>query len=47
MGSPLCKFAVIKKGLLARNEITLYSYFEHIILLKSSISCDARFEKYF
>ena len=33
MGSPSCEYAIVGMGSLARNEITTYSDFEHIILL--------------
>ena len=33
MGSPPCEYAIVGMGSLARNEITPYSDFEHIILL--------------
>nr|XP_026694448.1 uncharacterized protein LOC113474052 [Ciona intestinalis] len=33
MGAPPCKYAVVGLGSLARSEITLYSDFEHIIVL--------------
>ena len=46
MGSPPCKFAVVGMGSLARNEITPYSDFEHIILLENNI-CDENFLEYF
>ena len=34
MGKPPCRFAVVGMGSIARNEITPYSDFEHIILLE-------------
>ena len=36
MGPPPCEFAVVGMGSLARNEITPYSDFEHIILLENA-----------
>ena len=47
MGPTPCKFAVIGMGSLARNEITPYSDFEHIILLENSSSSDANCLEYF
>ena len=46
MGPLPCKFAVVGMGSLARNEITPYSDFEHIILLENCI-CDNNFVEYF
>ena len=38
MGDPPCKFSIVGMGSLAREEITPYSEFEHIILLENSVS---------
>ena len=46
MGPPPCKFAVVGMGSLARNEITPYSDFEHIILLENII-CNENCAEYF
>ena len=39
MGKPPCEYAVVGMGSLAREEITTYSDFEHIILLHDNKSC--------
>jgi len=44
IGSPPCKFAVVGMGSLARNEITPYSDFEHIILLENQANCKSHLE---
>ena len=38
MGNPPCKFSVVGMGSIAREEITPYSDFEHIITLENSVS---------
>ena len=38
MGNPPCKFSVVGMGSIAREEITPYSDFEHIITLEDSVS---------
>ncbi|XP_078495711.1 uncharacterized protein LOC144751230 [Ciona intestinalis] len=38
MGAPPCKYAVVGLGSLARSEITLYSDFEHIIVLNNDVA---------
>ena len=49
MGPPPCKFAVVGMGSLARNEITPYSDFEHVILLENveNSKCDENHLEYF
>ena len=40
IGTPPCKYAVVGMGSLARQEITPYSDFEHIILLSDDENCE-------
>nr|XP_026696238.1 uncharacterized protein LOC113475746 [Ciona intestinalis] len=49
MGAPPCKYAVVGLGSLARSEITLYSDFEHIIVLDNVAKMEdrKRIMKYF
>ncbi|XP_078494015.1 uncharacterized protein LOC144749529 [Ciona intestinalis] len=42
MGTPPCKYAVVGLGSLARSEITLYSDFEHIIVLDNDAKIEDR-----
>ena len=44
MGSPPCKFAIVGMGSLARNEITPYSDFEHIVLLENQKNYEEHLE---
>ena len=44
MGLPPCKFAIVEMGSLARNEITPYSDFEHIILLEKQKNYEKHLE---
>ena len=44
MGKPPCKYAIAGMGSLARDEITPYSDFEHIILLHDNETCKSHLE---
>ena len=45
MGEPPCKYALVGMGSLARDEITPYSDFEHIVVLQNFKKCKAKIEK--
>jgi len=47
MGAPPCKYAIVGMGSLARNEITPYSDFEHIIVLSSGDNYSGRLDSQF